>query len=103
MVLKFFQWVYELASLDLWDEQDDLEYCCFVDQVMIDLECWNIAGDTAHQKISELVRKKLDSFDRKNYDDEKEWDGVKEEDKKMEEEEEGLSCCKEEGDNKEAE
>ena len=47
--------------------------------------------------------KKLNSFDRKNYDDEKEWDGVKEEDKKMEEEEEGLCCCKEEGDNKEAE
>ena len=69
---------------------------------MIDLECWNIAGDTAHQKISKLVRMKLNSFDRKIYDDEKEWDGVKEEDKKMEEEEEGLCCCKEEGDNKEA-
>ena len=63
---------------------------------MIDLECWNIAGDTAHQKISKLVRKKLNSFDRKIYDNEKEWDGVKEEDKKMkEEEEEGLCCCKE--------
>ena len=45
----------------------------------------------------------MNSFDRKNYDGEKEWDGVKEEDKKMEEEEEGLCCCKEEGDNKEAE
>ena len=45
----------------------------------------------------------MNSFDRENYDDEKEWDGVKEEDKKMEEEEEGLCCCKEEGDNKEAE
>ena len=66
---------------------------------MIDLECWNIAGDTAHQKISKLVRKKLNSFDRKNYDDEKEWDGVKEEDKKMEEEEEGLGYSIQKGDN----
>ena len=47
--------------------------------------------------------KKLNSFDRKICDDDKEWDGVREEDKKMEEEEEGLCCCKEEGDNKEAE
>ena len=42
---------------------------------------------------------KLNSFDRKIYDDEKEWDGVKEEDKKMEEEEEGLGYSIQKGDN----